>query len=466
MRRLLIILVVLVVAVAGGLLVYRSVTSRALQPEQPREEVTARRGTLVSLVNATGTILPESQTRLAFQATGRVKAVPVVEGQAVKAGDTLAQLDTADLELSVAEAELALQLAQAQLLRAQRPPTDADLAAARAGVASARAAYERLLAGPTKDEIKVARANLDQAQAARDQAQMAYDRVADRPDVAMLPQALQLQQATLAYQSALASFNLTQRKPSAAELAASKSAIAQAEAAQARLEAGLTEEDLLIAQLQVQQAQLRLEQARRLLANTTLTAPHDGIITAVGIQEGELAGVQGQPAFVLTDLGKYHVQVMLDEIDVGRVSPGQAVTVTLDALPAEVLTGHVQDIAQTATLDTGVVTYLTTLELDPTSAPLRAGMTANVDIVTDRRDNILLVPNRFIRFDRLTGKTFVDRLSGGVVQSIEIEIGTRDEFSSEVLAGLEEGDVVVLVKQSSSDQLRQTFMGGAGGPGQ
>jgi len=460
MRKTLLILVVLVAVTAGGVWAYRSFAAAGQPPEVQREEATAKRSTLVSLVNATGTILPEGQTMLAFQATGRVTDVSVVEGQTVRAGDPLAQLDTTDLQMSVAEAELALQLAQAQLLRTQQPASDYDLAAARAAVTSARAAYNRLLAGPTKDEVQVARTNLDQARVARDQAQLAYNRVADRPDIGLLPESLQLQQATIAYEAAKASFDLTQRKPSAAELAATQSTIAQAEAALARLEAGVAEEDLRIAQLQVQQAQLRLDQARRMLANATLTAPHDGTVTSVGIREGELAGVQAQPAFVLTDLTRYHVEVLLDEVDVGRLAAGQQVTITLDALPGDVLTGKVDDIAETATMDTGVVTYRVNIGLDATSAPLRAGMTANVDIVTERRDGVLLVPNRFIRLDRVTGKTYVDRLNGVLVQPIEIQIGLRDELDSEVLAGLQEGDVVVLVQESSQDQLRRTFMGG------
>jgi HlyD family secretion protein len=375
----------------------------------------------------------------------------------VRAGEPLAQLETTDLEASVAQAELALALAQAQMLRAQQPVSEYDLAAAEAALESAQTAYDRLLAGPTQEEIQVARANLDQAQAARDQAQIAYNQVADRPDVAMLPQALQLEQATIAYDTAKASFDLTQRKPSRAEQAAARSAIAQAEAALARLQEGISAEDLLIAQLQVEQAQLSLDQARNLLAAATLTAPHDGTITAVGVQEGELSG--GQPAFVLTDLSQYHAEVMIDEIDIGRVSEGQPVTITLDALPEESLAGRVEEIAETAQVDSGIVTYRMTIGLDPTQAPLRAGMTANVDIVTDRRDNALLVPNRFVRIDRETGQAFVDRLIGGQVQPTEIQIGLRDEFFSEVLAGLEEGDVIVLIKESSQEQLRRTFMG-------
>jgi HlyD family secretion protein len=456
MRRVLVILIVLAALAAVGYWAYTTYFANAEQPEVEREEYRLQRGTLAALVNTTGTILPEGQTTLSFRGTGRVAEVLVTEGQAVHAGDPLARLETTDIEASIAEAELALALAQAQLLRVQRPASEYDLAAARAALESAQAAYQRLLAGPTAEEIQVARTNLDQAKAAQAQAQAAYNQVADRPDVAMLPQALQLQQATIAYNAAQASFNLTQRNPSRAELAAGKASIAQAEATLARLQAGATAEDLMIAQIQVEQAQLRLDQARGLLADATLTAPHDGTITAVGVKQGELSGMQ--PAFVLTDLSRYHIDAMIDEIDVGRIAEGQPVTITLDALSSETLTGRIDRVAQTAAVNTGVVTYKVTISLDPTTAALRAGMTANADIVIERRDGVLLAPNRFIRIDRQTGETFVDRLVSGQLQSVEIQIGLRDELSSEVLAGLAEGDLIVLIEESSREQLQQTFM--------
>lgn len=452
MRRTLIILIVLVALSAGGYWVYQNYMATTGQPQEEREEAIVQRGSLAAMVNATGSILPERQTTLSFKSPGRVAEVMVEEGQFVHTGETLARLETTDLEFAVSQAELALQTAQAQLLRVQQPPSEYDIAAAQAGLDSARAAYRKLLAGPSTEEIKVARANLEQAEAALAQAQLAYDQVADRPDVAMLPQALQLEQATISYEAAKASFDLTMRQPSGAEEAAAESAIAQAEATLARLLEGVSEEDLIVAQLQVEQAQLSLDQARHQLEGTTLGAPHDGTVTLVAIQEGEVSG--GQPAFVLTDLSQYHVDITVDEIDIGRVSAGQPVTITLDALPDEILGGQISEIAQTAQLDTGVVTYKVTVDLAATDAPLRTGMTTNVDIVTEKRENVLLVPNRYVRIDRTTGKAFVDRAEGDQVQPIEIQIGLRDEFQSEVLAGLDEGDRVVLIKTSSQEQLR------------
>jgi len=452
MRRVLLILIALALLAFGSVWAYQNFFAPAQEPVEEREEATVQRGSLVILVNATGTILPEKQTTLSFKSAGRVAGVHVKEGQLVSAGEILAELETRDLEFAITQSELALVSAQNQLLRIQRDPAEYDIAAAQDALESAQAAYDRLLAGPTKKEIQVARANLDQAQASLDQAQAAYDRVADRPDVAMLPQALQLEQATIAFEVAQANFDLAMRAPSKAEVAAARSGITQAEAALARLQEGVSDEDLLAAQLQVEQAQLSLEQAQHQLEGTVLTTPHDGTITLVAVREGELTA--GQPAFILTDLSQFHIEVTVDEIDIGPVAEGQNVTVTLDALPGETLTGHVDQIADTAQLDSGVVTYKVTIRLDPTGIPLRVGMTANVDIETERRDKVLLVPNRFVRLDRNTGQAFVDRALVDQVQPIEIQIGLRDETSSEVLAGLEEGDTVVLIRESSREQLR------------
>jgi HlyD family secretion protein len=404
-------------------------------------------------VNATGTILPERQTMLGFKSPGRVDSILVDDGQFVEEGELLAQLDTADLAFAVAQSELALATAQAQLLRLQQPPSEGDIKAAEAALESAQASHQRLLEGPLEEEVRVARANLDQARAALDQAQAAYDRVASRPDIALLPQSLQLQQATIALEAAEASFELTMRSPSKAEVTAARSAIVQAEASLARLQEGVSDEEIRISQLQVAQAQLSLDQARHQLDGAKLFAPHSGTITQVGIAVGEQTA--GQPAFALTDLTNYHIDLAVDEIDIGRVLVGQPASATLDAFPSETLSGQVSRIAKTAQLDAGIVTYQVSIELEETDLPLRAGMTANVDIITERRDNVLLVPNRFVRVDRTTGQAFVDMLTGDALVSLEIQIGLRDEAFSQVLAGLEEGDLIVLVQESSRERLRQ-----------
>ncbi len=462
MKRFLTLLLILIVVGAGGIWAYQRFVVAPGQEAPEVETAGARPGSIVSLVNATGSILPEEQVPLTFKSAGRVAEVRVEEGQVVQAGDLLARLDTGELDLSARQAELALTIAQARLAQAQRGVQEYEVAAARAALDSAQAAYDRLLEGPSDAQIRVARANLAQAEASLRQAQAAYDRVQGRPDVGLLPQALQLEQATLTYEVAQANYELAMQAPSAAEKAAARAQIAQAEANLLRLQQGPAEEEILIAQKQVEQAQVSLEQVELSLDNVELRAPFQGTIASVNIQPGELASA-GLPALVLTNLSRYHIDITVDEIDIARVQEGQPVTVTLDALPEVYLGGSVERIAPTAQSESGLVSYRVRVQLAPADVPLRAGMTANVDIVVERLDGVLVLPNRYIRIDRETGKTYVDLLvdpETAGTQAIEIEIGARNELQSEIRAGLSEGQVVAIKIESSRDQLRRAMQMG------
>ncbi len=253
-----------------------------------------------AVITAKGEIVPENFARLAFNVGGTVAQIPVKEGQEVKKGNTLALLDTTDLQLQVKTAQDALDLAQATLAqvktpaspeeiaaaqaaydsavagleRAQKPATQEDLAAAQAAVTSAQSAYNsavtaynRAKNGPTKEELEILQSQLAKAKAALDVAQAAYDRIggATNPFSAQTPQALQLQQATQDYQIALANYNKAVN-PDATTVAQAQAAVSQAQAglAQAKaslekLQDGATPEDIAQAQAQVDSAKAQLD---------------------------------------------------------------------------------------------------------------------------------------------------------------------------------------------------------------
>lgn len=246
-------------------------------------------------VTAKGEVVPEKFARLAFTVGGTVSQIPVQEGQQVKAGNTLALLDTTDLQLQIKTAQDALDLAQATLAqvktpasaeeitaaqaaydaalagleRAKKPATAEDLAAAESAYksavsahASAVATYNRAKNGPTKDELEILNSQLAKAKAALDQAQAAYDRIggASNPFAAQTPQALQLQAATQDYQIALANYNKAVN-PDATTIAQAQAGVAQAQAQLAQAEANWQRlkdqpkaEDIAQAQAQVDSA--------------------------------------------------------------------------------------------------------------------------------------------------------------------------------------------------------------------
>jgi RND family efflux transporter MFP subunit len=160
-----------------------------------------------------------------------------------------------------------------------------------------------------------------------------------------------------------------------------------AEAQLALLNAGATKAQIDAAQAQVDQAKAGLEAAQAALASAqaqldqaTLKAPFAGVIVHLTTEVGEVV-TPGVPVLVLVDESKWRMQTNdLSETDVVLVRPGQSATVTLDAFGGRTFHGVVAEVASIAETNRGNTTYAVTLDLDPTDAPLRWGMTAFVDI--------------------------------------------------------------------------------------
>ena len=500
-------------------------------PAEVELEVAAvQRGLLVNSITAVGTVRAGAEVVLSFEASGRVVAVAVKEGQRIEKGQVLAQLDQADLALQVRSAEAALASAQAQLDALQEGPrpeeiraseaqvaaaqaaldqaeaqrdqlqsgaTDAEIAAAQAAVKSAQASYDRVKAGPTAEERAQAEAALESAQASVRQAQAAYDRVAGREDVGMLPESLALENATIELQRAQANYQALLSRPTAADLAAAQAQVAQAQAQLAQLQASVdpqlrvaeaavdaaeAQRDIAQAQLdllragarrskiaaaeaQVEQAQVAVDSARLAAKRAKLEAPLGGTVASINVEPGELVSPQ-MPAMTFVGDSRFTIEADVDEADIGWIQVGQEVQITFDAFPDRAVVGRVLAIAPLASVDLGIVSYRVTIESQETDLPLRTGMTANAEIVKEQREDVLLVPNLAIALDAETGAKFVDRRTATGMERVEITTGLTTDVYSEVLSGLDEGDLVVISSLSAREQFRDlmgaTFTGGGG----
>jgi HlyD family secretion protein len=292
-----------------------------------------------------------------------------------------------------------------------------NLAAAEGALDAAQAQLDRLLAGPTQSQIDTGEANLSIVTAQRDAAQA---------------QLAQLQAGSSAGQLMAARANLAAKT-------------AQRDAAQARLDllrAGADVHQIAAAQANVDQAQVAVKMAQAELETAMLITPFDGVVTAVNVQEGQVVS-PAVPAVTLADVSELQIVVGVDEIDVAEISEGQDVVISLDALPGQVISARVEKIAPVASQTGSVLVYQVIIVLDETGLPLRIGMSAAADITIDELEDVLLVPNWAIRFDRDTGATLANLVRTSTVEEVEIEIGVRGADSSQVLSGLEEGDVVV-----------------------
>jgi HlyD family secretion protein len=432
--------------------------TRPPAPLTPARSAQVVREDVVNTVSASGTIAPQTQWLLAFEAPGTIAEVNVTAGDRVSEGQVLAALDTVDLARAVSQAQQAVTVQTLTIARLKAPPGEAELAAAQAAVIVARANLSQTLRGPDRLTLQQAANDETLAWNAYLQADTQRNAVLDNPftpgderapfDAAAGMAAVNYQ--ITRYQRALAG-----KGPNAAAVAAARVQLAQAQANLDRLQAGAGTLDLRATELQLALAQGQQARAQLALDHARLTAPHAGVIAVVNARVGERAPGD-KPAVVLVDDSVFHLDVAVDEIDVAQLVVGQPVTMTLDALPGESFPGKITRIATLAATAGGVVSYAVRVDFDKLDQRVRAGMTANATIVTERHTNVLVVPNWAVRIDRETGQATVPVRHGDQVVETPVTLGLRNESVSEVLSGVNEGDQLVLL----SDRQQLSLFGG------
>jgi HlyD family secretion protein len=406
-KRTWIIIGIVVILVLGGVyLATRSANGQTAANQLLANMQTAKvvRTTLANSVESSGSVSPQAKVQLSFGTSGTVEQVKVAVGDRVKQGDVLAVLDTTDLQSKVTQAEQAYllqQLTYSNTLEAD----PSQIAVAQAAYNSALAAYNaaRQDYSSLADKQAVQCSQLTTAKANLDRAQTAYDRIANDHQAKNYLNAdwgpyqavvRNLTDAQAAYDLAVSNCNITRTNLNDSSL---RSAQAQLQNVRNNLDGLLTPrvEKQIQARAQLEQARLSLEQAKRNLSKATLTAPFDGIVTAVNMQAGSASGTGA--AITIAEVGQLHVDVLVDETQVAMIQPGQTVELTLDAMPDITLTGTVDRIDPAGTVSQGVVNYNVRVNLDPTDAPVRLDMTANANILGERHENVLAVPSTAIR---------------------------------------------------------------------
>jgi RND family efflux transporter MFP subunit len=237
-----------------------------------------------------------------------------------------------------------------------------------------------------------------------------------------------------------------------------KAARAQYEIAQINLDEGVLgqSEDVLelqvdiakasweTAKLNLETAELSLESAELNLEKAVIAAPFDGVVADITITEGKdvSTATLATPAISLVDTSEIEMRGFIDEIDIAIVQLSQEANIILDALPDEEVKGIVAFISPIGTILAGVVSYDTTITLENTAVGLKDGMSATAEVIIERRDDVLLIPNRAIWGTTENPKVVV--LVDEQQEEREITLGLSDGINTEVLSGLEEGEVVVI----------------------
>jgi HlyD family secretion protein len=212
-------------------------------------------------------------------------------------------------------------------------------------------------------------------------------------------------------------------------------------------------EDIKVAGMDVERSKAALASAKAQLAYTTINASISGVIGSVSTQEGEtVAAGFNAPTFVtIIDLNRLQVDAYVDEVDIGKVKLGQQAIFTVDAFPALEFQGKVKAIYPKAIIQDNVVNYDVVVEIIQSSEGLlRPAMTASVTIMLEGRSNVLAIPAKAVKRER--GKNVVYIPVDGKAERHEIKVGFQDGEWIEIVAGLEEGQSVIVEKPSPENE--------------
>lgn len=364
--------------------------------------------TLSVAVTASGKVEAANKSEVYPPTAGLLVSVDVSDGDSVKAGETLAQMDSAPLRLQVKQAAAGLKGAKAQLDAVNKGvPAAIDKSAANAGVTAAQAGYN---AAANAYDAFFAVYGADPSQEAT------------------------LSQLDVARKQAYAGL-LSARSGRSKLTTAGKVALAKASAKSA-----------------VDSANYALRLAEETLDKATLTAPIDGIVVfnAVGAPgtDGTVpkaavgaAVAPGSAPFTVVDLTALNFNAQVDEADVAKVKPGMAAKVSLDAFVAKTFLGRVRAVRSTAVqTTTGGIAFPVLVAIDPTDQKVLLGMSGSVDIEVEAVSGALTVPIEAILDD--AGKKFVFVVKADKVSKVEVTTGALTDTRAQVLTGLSAGDTV------------------------
>ncbi len=354
-------------------------------PQMVAETVVRR--DFVQAVVASGHVETPHRVDIGAQITGTVARVPVAEGQSVRTGDALVELESAELRAAGRQAEVAVTQAQArlrQLREVQAPVAEQALRQAQANLDNARSALRRnqdlfqqgFIGGAALDELR---------------------------------KTVELADAQV---------RSTQKQLETARPAGSDHALAVAGVAEA-------------------QASAEIARARGRYA--VISAPLDGTLIGRNVEVGDVVQ-PGKVLMTLSPMGRTQVVVQIDEKNLRLLAPGQQALVSADAYPQQRFPAQLVYINPGVNAQTGAVE----VKLDVPSPPpvLRQDMTVSVDIEVARRPNALLVPVRAVH-DAEGAAPWVLRLEDGRAVRRAVRLGLRSGGVAEVLEGLREGDALI-----------------------
>jgi HlyD family secretion protein len=336
-------------------------------------------------------------------------------------------------------------------------------------------ADEKLLVAQTSAEVSLTNAQnkVTQAEETLADAQAALADLRNGPDPADLLQAqAQVTQAEVDLAKAKESLAGVEAGSDPKEVSRAEVGVTQAEYNLAKakesladMQAGPDPKEIELAQAKLVTAQTTLEEAQAAVEAATMVAPFDGTVISVGAEVGDLVSANNV-IVSLTDLTNLRVLATVDETDIAMVEIGQQAQITFDAFPGHSFSGQVLEVPLQGNLVQNVLTYDVPVSLEGMDGvALRPGMTANLNIVVGRRQDVLLVPALAVQQSDQGNVVLVQDKPDEPAVATPVQIGLSDGTYVEIVSGLIEGDRVLVEYQAADQQQGGFFVGGPAIPG-
>jgi HlyD family secretion protein len=355
-------------------------------------EVTVQRGSIRSLVSTNGQIEPIERLEAHAPIPTTVKRVLVKEGDHVRKGQLLVQLDDADLVSKAAQAQAQMKAAAASESALKNGGTQQEVQTLDAQLRTDRNA------------VDVAEHNLDALRKLQQQGD------ASSGEVAAAEQTLKTAQSNL---------TLAEQKK--------RDPYSQPEVSKVHAEAA--------------EAQAAYEAAEDDLAKSNVHAPFDGVVYSLPVKQG--AFVQAGDLLVQeADLSKVFVRAYVDEPDIGRLQPGQKVEITWDALPSRTWSGTLSSVPSVVKLHSARNVGEVTCAIDNHDLKLLPNVNVGVTIVVAQLDDVLILERDALRVD--DGKPYVYRIVNDHLKRQPVEIALQNLTQVQIIGGLPQGATVAL----------------------
>ncbi len=369
----------------------------ALKPNNridPSKIANIERGSIARSVVATGKIEPRAIVEVKSKASGIVKQIFVNYGDVVKQGHVMAELDKELLQASLREARANLQSAQA-------------------AEESATAALERNKVDAEGPDLPFLKTGMDRARQLNREGLIAKNTVED---------------AEKLYQMAL-----NKQSSAVRNLAVSRAEISRAKA-------------------QVAQANAMLERAEEDLKNSTIVSPIDGLVLSRNVEVGNavssilVMGSQSTLLFTLGDVSDVFVRGKVDQADIGKVYINQPARIVVESFRDRKFDGKVYRISPYGVEKDNVTTFEVQVSIHNPGNELKANMSANAEIILEEKQNVLLVPEAAVLYDKQRNASveIPDSTEEKGRKKLSVKLGISNGVKTELISGLNQGQKVIL----------------------